>query len=146
MLAAFEGGRPVASGDSRARRPGGTPRRTGDRAPDAGTAPSGRWPTPRPPTGLSLGSSHRMLEPPQTPRSKQATLFQTHPELHSARGAALKEQAVTQESPGATKGSGSSNLPGYDASVANAARIWNYWIGGKDHFRADREAGDQVLE
>jgi hypothetical protein len=53
---------------------------------------------------------------------------------------------VTQESPGATKGSGSSNLPGYDASVANAARIWNYWIGGKDHFRADREAGDQVLE
>ena len=59
-----------------------------------------------------------MLEPPQTPRSKQATLFQTHPELHSARGAALKEQAVTQESPGATKGSGSSNLPGYDASVA----------------------------
>jgi hypothetical protein len=31
-------------------------------------------------------------------------------------------------------------------SVANAARMWNYWIGGKDHFRADREAGDRVLE
>jgi hypothetical protein len=53
---------------------------------------------------------------------------------------------VTQESPGATKDSGSSSLPGYDTSVANAARMWNYWIGGKDHFRADREAGDQVLE
>jgi len=53
---------------------------------------------------------------------------------------------VTQESPGVTKGSGSSNLPGHDTSVANAARMWNYWIGGKDHFRADREAGDQVLE
>lgn len=52
---------------------------------------------------------------------------------------------MTQESPGATKGGGSS-LPGYDTSVANAARMWNYWIGGKDHFRADREAGDQVLE
>jgi trans-aconitate methyltransferase len=24
--------------------------------------------------------------------------------------------------------------------------MWNYWIGGKDHFRADREAGDHVLE
>ena len=53
---------------------------------------------------------------------------------------------MTQESPGATKDSGSGNLPGHDTSVANAARMWNYWIGGKDHFRADREAGDQVLE
>jgi hypothetical protein len=66
--------------------------------------------------------------------------------IDSARGAALKEHAVTQESPGATKASGSGNLPGHDTSVANAARMWNYWIGGKDHFRADREAGDQVLE
>jgi trans-aconitate methyltransferase len=24
--------------------------------------------------------------------------------------------------------------------------MWNYWIGGKDNFRVDREAGDQVLE
>jgi len=24
--------------------------------------------------------------------------------------------------------------------------MWNYWIGGKDNFRADREARDQVLE
>ena len=23
--------------------------------------------------------------------------------------------------------------------------MWNYWIGGKDNFRSDREAGDQVL-
>jgi len=53
---------------------------------------------------------------------------------------------VTQESPGAANDSGSGNLPGYDTTVANAARMWNYWIGGKDHFRADREAGDQVLE
>ncbi len=37
-------------------------------------------------------------------------------------------------------------LPGFDTSVANAARMWNYWIGGKDNFRADREAGDRVLE
>jgi hypothetical protein len=73
-------------------------------------------------------------------------LFRTHPELHSARGAALEEHTVTQESPGVTKDSGSSSLPGYDTSVANAARMWNYWIGGKDHFRADREAGDRVLE
>jgi S-adenosyl methyltransferase len=52
---------------------------------------------------------------------------------------------VTQDSPGVTEGSGSGQLPGFDTSVANAARMWNYWIGGKDNFRADREAGDQVL-
>jgi trans-aconitate methyltransferase len=57
---------------------------------------------------------------------------------------ALRERTVTQDSRGATKGSG--ELPGFDTGVANAARMWNYWIGGKDNFRADREAGDQVLE
>ena len=51
---------------------------------------------------------------------------------------------MTQDSPGAAKGGG--KLPGLDTGVANAARMWNYWIGGKDNFRADREAGDHVRE
>ena len=38
------------------------------------------------------------------------------------------------------------SCPALTSSVANAARMWNYWIGGKDNFRADREAGDHVLE
>jgi hypothetical protein len=29
-----------------------------------------------------------------------------------------------------------------DAGVPNSARIWNYWLGGKDNFPVDREAGD----
>lgn len=29
-----------------------------------------------------------------------------------------------------------------DASVPNSARIWNYWLGGKDHYPVDRRAGD----
>src|SRR5512132_2665246 len=32
--------------------------------------------------------------------------------------------------------------PEIDASVPNSARIWNYWLGGKDNFPVDREAGD----
>jgi hypothetical protein len=24
--------------------------------------------------------------------------------------------------------------------------VWNYWVGGKDHFAADREAAEMVLE
>jgi O-methyltransferase involved in polyketide biosynthesis len=51
---------------------------------------------------------------------------------------------VTQESPGVT--TSSDKLPRFDTGTANAARMWNYWIGGKDNFRADREAGDYVLE
>ena len=53
---------------------------------------------------------------------------------------------MTQDSPRATKDGGPGKLPDFDTSVANAARMWNYWIGGKDNFRADREAGDYVLE
>jgi S-adenosyl methyltransferase len=30
-----------------------------------------------------------------------------------------------------------------DASVPNSARIWNYWLGGKDNYPVDREAGDE---
>jgi hypothetical protein len=31
-----------------------------------------------------------------------------------------------------------------DTSVAHTARIWNYWLGGKDNYPADREVGDQI--
>ncbi|MFD0437298.1 SAM-dependent methyltransferase [Streptomyces chartreusis] len=29
-----------------------------------------------------------------------------------------------------------------DTSVPHSARIWNYWLGGKDHYPVDQEAGD----
>ena len=32
---------------------------------------------------------------------------------------------------------------GIDTSVPHSARIWNYWLGGKDNYAVDREAGDQ---
>ncbi|TWF92647.1 SAM-dependent methyltransferase [Saccharopolyspora dendranthemae] len=32
-----------------------------------------------------------------------------------------------------------------DSSTPQSARIWNYWLGGKDHYAADREAGDAVI-
>ena len=31
-----------------------------------------------------------------------------------------------------------------DTSVAPSARIWNYWLGGKDHYPIDRKVGDQI--
>jgi S-adenosyl methyltransferase len=36
---------------------------------------------------------------------------------------------------------GSTQVP-FDTSVAHIARVYNYWLGGKDNFAADRAAGD----
>src|SRR5690606_41394799 len=36
-------------------------------------------------------------------------------------------------------------LPDINTSVPQAARIWDYWLGGKENFPADRAAGDAVL-
>jgi hypothetical protein len=41
---------------------------------------------------------------------------------------------------------GQGRLAAFDVSVANPARMWNYWVGGKDHFAADRKAAEEVLE
>src|SRR5205814_10007441 len=32
---------------------------------------------------------------------------------------------------------------GIDTTVPHSARIWNYWLGGKDNYAVDRAAGDQ---
>ena len=36
--------------------------------------------------------------------------------------------------------------PEIDTSVPHSARIWNYWLGGKDNYPVDREAGDRYRE
>jgi hypothetical protein len=34
----------------------------------------------------------------------------------------------------------------FDTSVAHPARVYDYWLGGKDNFAADRAAAEQVIE
>jgi S-adenosyl methyltransferase len=34
---------------------------------------------------------------------------------------------------------------GIDTSVPSSPRIWNYWLGGKDNYAVDREAGDAFV-
>jgi S-adenosyl methyltransferase len=36
--------------------------------------------------------------------------------------------------------------PQLDTSEAHSARVWNYLLGGKDNFAADRQVGDMVLQ
>jgi hypothetical protein len=33
-----------------------------------------------------------------------------------------------------------------DTTKPHSARVWNYWIGGTDHYPIDREVGEQVAE
>jgi hypothetical protein len=35
---------------------------------------------------------------------------------------------------------------GIDTTVPHSARIWNYWLGGKDNYAVDRAAGDEYLK
>ena len=32
-----------------------------------------------------------------------------------------------------------------ETGIPHSARLWNYWLGGKDNFAADREVADQIL-
>jgi hypothetical protein len=40
---------------------------------------------------------------------------------------------------------GEAQLPGFDTGYAHSARIYNYWLGGKDNYAADREAAEQAI-
>jgi hypothetical protein len=35
--------------------------------------------------------------------------------------------------------------PKIDTTVPHSARIWNYWLGGKDNYPVDRQAGEQTI-
>ncbi len=39
-----------------------------------------------------------------------------------------------------------SPAPLIDTTVSHSARVWNYWLGGKDYYPVDREVGDRVAE
>jgi hypothetical protein len=51
------------------------------------------------------------------------------------------ETTVTDSSPAAGQAP-----PKIDTSVPHSARVWNYWLGGKDHYPVDRELGARVAE
>jgi S-adenosyl methyltransferase len=40
---------------------------------------------------------------------------------------------------------GDASGTGIDSTVPHSARIWNYWLGGKDNYAVDRLAGEQTI-
>jgi S-adenosyl methyltransferase len=55
---------------------------------------------------------------------------------------------MTSDDPAAPGGgtAGKAKPPAFDTSVANQARIYDYLLGGKDNYAADREAVDAVIK
>jgi hypothetical protein len=55
---------------------------------------------------------------------------------------------MTSDEPAASAGgtAGKAKPPAFDTSVANQARIYDYLLGGKDNYAADREAVDAVIK
>lgn len=50
------------------------------------------------------------------------------------------------DNPAATNDVAASLRARIDTSRPHTARIWNYWLGGKDNYEVDRAAGDQIRE
>jgi len=44
----------------------------------------------------------------------------------------------------AENGGGPGGPAGENRQVAHNARVWNYWLGGKDHYEVDRRVGDHI--
>jgi O-methyltransferase involved in polyketide biosynthesis len=48
--------------------------------------------------------------------------------------------------PAARRDPGGPPPAGLDVSTAHQARVWNYWLGGRDYFAADRAAGERISQ
>ena len=69
-------------------------------------------------------------------------------EHRSDQGPGSAAGARSAEGTGSAEGIPSAQavqLAGIDTSVAHPARVYDYWLGGKDNFAADREAAERVL-
>jgi hypothetical protein len=48
-------------------------------------------------------------------------------------------------SPDGSDEGGGGQAPGLDTKHAHSARVYNYWLGGKDNYPADQEAAEQAI-
>src|SRR5579863_7104423 len=47
---------------------------------------------------------------------------------------------------GTTGGGGGRTVEPFDPTKPNIARVWDYWLGGKDNFAVDRDLAQKMLE
>lgn len=68
-------------------------------------------------------------------------MSQNQAEQRTAEQRTAEQQIAEQRTAPRWTGAAPSTV---DVSVPHSARVWNYWLGGKDNFASDRAAGDQV--
>ncbi|HJY04186.1 MAG TPA: SAM-dependent methyltransferase, partial [Streptosporangiaceae bacterium] len=76
-----------------------------------------------------------------------ATVPTARPAAHPSNAghpAAAGPAAGAAAGPAAGRDPGGPPPAGLDVSTAHPARVWNYWLGGRDFFAADRAAGDHL--
>ncbi len=113
-----------------------------DDAPGPPPVPGGPGGAPDGPAGAPAG-----IDPPSghvRPRAAAGSAGA------GSAGARLGSVTAGAGSAGATVGAGSAGARAAAAhatigpGVAHRARVYDYWLGGRDNFAADREAGDQA--
>jgi hypothetical protein len=62
------------------------------------------------------------------------------------KGTAMATDETPASATRAADATSSAERPAFDTSVAHIARVYDYWLGGKDNYAADRKAGDAALE
>jgi hypothetical protein len=69
-----------------------------------------------------------------------------HEPGRNGRGVVAEEEPEQQAALTGQLGSGDDGPAArIDTTVAHPARVYDYWLGGKDNFAADREAAERVL-
>jgi hypothetical protein len=59
-----------------------------------------------------------------------------------AQSSAGREGSPVTDS--STAAGGQPQEPRLDTNVPHSARVWNYWLGGKDNFAVDRQLGEEI--
>jgi O-methyltransferase involved in polyketide biosynthesis len=70
------------------------------------------------------------------------------------QGGPMALNSRTRQSPPSGQGADLSHERGYnvrpssriDITTAHNARVWDYWLGGKDNYQVDREVGDRIRQ
>jgi ubiquinone/menaquinone biosynthesis C-methylase UbiE len=58
----------------------------------------------------------------------------------------IEEEHVAARHDEGTPAPGGSLPSRLDSTKPHSARVWNYWLGGKDNFAADRQLGEQIRD
>jgi hypothetical protein len=72
--------------------------------------------------------------------------WQLSPVDFGRKGTPVTTDETSAPAPEPTSADSSQERPTFDTSVAHIARVYDYWLGGKDNYAADRRAGDAALE